>query len=160
MSTQKHQQVKHWTQLKLTTDGCFMSFRGISKGSWLCQIRICVWVTGVKWVNRFQQWATPNVNLSTHLCPSSRNAKSPISRSRKRYRGGSDILESSISEVERWITSSTIPLSTSWLVATYPSFRLDWRKLMILDNTFATFFDTLMKKEVKASKALLNCRTN
>lgn len=106
-------------------------------------------MTGVKGIKRFLLRAMPKSNSNTHLSPSSRNAKSPISRSRKRYRGGSDILQSSSSEVDRWITSSTIPLSTSWLVATYPSFRLDWRKLMILDNTFATFFDTLIKNKLK-----------
>lgn len=74
----------------------------------------------------------------THLCPSSVKAKSPNRRSRKRYLGGSDILLLSRSSADCWKTSSTAEPSfvTDVFAAMYPSFRRDWRKLTIRDNTF------------------------
>lgn len=74
----------------------------------------------------------------THLCPSSVKAKSPSSRSRKRYLGGSAILLLSRSSDDGAKTSSTGAPSfvTDVFAAMYPSFRRVWRELTIRDNTF------------------------
>lgn len=81
----------------------------------------------------------------THLCPSSVKAKSPSSRSRKRYLGGSDILLLSKSSADCWKTSSTSAFVTEVFAAIYPSFRRVWRELTIRDNTFAKLSEIFLE---------------
>ena len=98
----------------------------------------------------------------THLCPSSVKAKSPRSKSRKRYLGGSDILLFSKSSDDWRKTSSTVAASfvTDVFAAMYPSLRLAWRVFTIRDNTFTklseilhkNFFNSFSFKDFKGSQ--------